>query len=251
MSIKSYIRRLQKEEKALWLTDTLRRGFMAYKNAKDYLNLRSNAFELTNPTPTVEERVSVAMDGLNGAIRPIQKREEILGLGNLVEELEPKYIIEIGTAKGGSLFVICRSAPDDATIISIDLPFGRNGGGYPKWKEKYYSKFAKPGQKLHLLRGNSQSEAAFEEVKRILNGNKVDFMFVDGDHSYNGVKADYLKYKELLSDKGAICFHDILENRFDPTIDVARFWNELEGEKSEIVEDYEQGNAGIGVIKMS
>lgn len=36
-----------------------------------------------------------------------------------------------------------------------------------------------------------------------------DLIFIDGDHSYEGVKNDYYIYNPLLSDNGVLAFHDI------------------------------------------
>jgi predicted O-methyltransferase YrrM len=47
-----------------------------------------------------------------------------------------------------------------------------------------------------------------EEVKRILGGEKADFLFIDGDYTYEGVKRD-LMYSPLVREGGIIAFHDI------------------------------------------
>jgi len=67
-------------------------------------------------------------------IRPAQIYEEILGLAEVVADLRPRRILEIGTAGGGTLFMWCWLASDDATVINIDLPESPYGGGYPTWR---------------------------------------------------------------------------------------------------------------------
>jgi hypothetical protein len=37
---------------------------------------------------------------------------------------------------------------------------------------------------------------------------KIDVLFIDGDHSYEGVKSDFELYSTILSDKGIIMLHD-------------------------------------------
>jgi len=37
---------------------------------------------------------------------------------------------------------------------------------------------------------------------------KIDFLYIDGDHSYEGVKLDFDLYSTLLSDRGIIAIHD-------------------------------------------
>jgi hypothetical protein len=37
---------------------------------------------------------------------------------------------------------------------------------------------------------------------------QIDFLFIDGDHSYEGVKTDFELYSKLLSNRGIIAIHD-------------------------------------------
>jgi hypothetical protein len=41
---------------------------------------------------------------------------------------------------------------------------------------------------------------------------KIDVLFIDGDHSYEGVKLDFELYSKLLNDKGVIFIHDTDES---------------------------------------
>lgn len=190
------------------------------------------------------------MDAGDGFLRPIQNRHEITELTRLVQSRAPQSVLEIGTAKGGSLFLFCQGAAENATVVSVDLPYGRNGGGYPAWKIPVYEQFAKPGQKVHLLRTNSHSEATREEVRKLAPGG-FDLIMIDADHSYEGVKIDFELYSPLLAPGGLVVMHDILHNRFDPEIEVGRYWDEIKPlyDVQEIVGDYSQGNLGIGVVK--
>jgi hypothetical protein len=51
-------------------------------------------------------------------IRPIQIREEIKNLLSILEKVKPKVILEIGTARGGTLFLFSNIADEKATLIS-------------------------------------------------------------------------------------------------------------------------------------
>lgn len=46
----------------------------------------------------------------------------------------------------------------------------------------------------------------------VLQDIKIDFLFIDGDHTYEGVKKDFDLYSKLLSDNGIIVIHDTDEN---------------------------------------
>jgi predicted O-methyltransferase YrrM len=49
---------------------------------------------------------------------------------------------------------------------------------------------------------------------------KIDFLFIDGDHSYEGVKKDFELYSTLLSDKGIIVIHDT-DSNYEETLIVS------------------------------
>jgi hypothetical protein len=57
-----------------------------------------------------------------------QKKAEIVSLLRFLEQSPPKRIAEIGTATGGTLFMLTQVAAPDATIVSVDLPGGKLGG---------------------------------------------------------------------------------------------------------------------------
>jgi hypothetical protein len=49
---------------------------------------------------------------------------------------------------------------------------------------------------------------------------KIDFLFIDGDHSYEGVKLDFNLYSTILSDNGIIMIHDT-DEKYEETLIVS------------------------------
>lgn len=222
------------------------------KNLRDHLykNEVTAALRNQNFGSDPEDWVDFTMSTGKGFLRPMQNPKEIKRLIERVQELKPRTVLEVGTARGGTLFLFCQSAAEDAELVSLDLPYGRNGGGYPKWKEAVYRQFARRGQQLTLLRANSHLEDSRIRVERAIGGKKFDLIMIDADHSYEGVKRDFELYSPLVSERGLVVLHDVLPNRFDPEIDVNRFWKEVSAvyQCEEIVDDYQQGCLGIGVV---
>ncbi len=200
----------------------------------------------------LNDLVDFCFYGVGDLIMPLQIPEEILGLLRILNERKPRVVIEIGTAMGGTLFLFCRVADKDATIISIDLPGGMFGGGYYWWRIPLYKRFTLPKQKLHLLRADSHSEETLDKVMNILGGKKADFLFIDGDHSYDGVRMDFEMFSPLVKEGGIIAFHDIVVHPAETGCKVSEFWDEIKKSKcaySEIVGDWNQGMDGIGLLQ--
>ena|SRR5579864_726354 len=196
---------------------------------------------------TIESTVDYCVD------RPIlmaQVRSEIVALGKILQAHAPERCLEIGTNYGGTLLLLCNLSSPSARIISVDLPLGRFGGGYPRRKIPLFRKFPKPGQQLHLLRGDSHLQATKERVSGILDGESLDYLFLDGDHTYAGVRQDFEMYAPLVRSGGIIALHDIAVHERDKDCQVDRFWNEIKTQYryQEIVENPKQGWAGIGVL---
>lgn len=189
--------------------------------------------------------------GFFKTIEPRQNPEEIESLYKAVLELSPRRILEIGTARGGSLYLWVQAASEDATIVSIDLPGGKFGGAYPACRIPFYQSFARSGQTLRLLRQDSHQAETQAEVSKIFCDKPIDFAFIDGDHTYEGVKADFQDYGHLIRPGGLIGFHDILPRPDLPEIQVNRFWKELRDKydcEELIGSEWSGRKIGIGLI---
>ena len=186
----------------------------------------------------------------NGFFRAAQVPGELATLGEILAERRPERAIEIGTAWGGTLFFLTHLASAHATILSVDLPGGMFGGGYSAWRRWFYRRFARRNQRLYLLQGDSHSDGTLERVKAVLAGQPLDYLFIDGDHRYEGVKKDFELYAPLVRRGGIIAFHDIAEHPLAIGCEVSRLWNQVKSQYhyAEIVENPTQGWAGIGVL---
>jgi predicted O-methyltransferase YrrM len=186
--------------------------------------------------------------------RPVlmgQVRSEILQLGKIVRELAPRHSLELGTNYGGTLLLLCRISPPGAKIISVDLPNGPFGGGYPKRKIPLFRRFPRRGSQLHLLRGDSHAAETRERVLKILEGARLDYLFVDADHTYDGVWRDFEMYAPLVRPGGIVVFHDIVTHRAGTDCQVERFWNEVKKQYRhlEIVEPCNNGSVPVAITR--
>lgn len=72
-----------------------------------------------------------------------------------------------------------------------------------KLKETY-----KNNSTINLIQGNSYFDDTEEKFKHAIGGDKLDLLFIDGDHTLDGVKNDYLRYSKFVRDGGYIIFDD-------------------------------------------
>ena len=177
----------------------------------------------------------------------IQNHSEILDSCKFFQSLNIKSFIEIGTNQGGT-FAIWSKLSEDGLRISVDLPGGDFGTNFDLEKRDSYLKSL--GSNVHMLHGSSHDKSMLESVQNILNGEKVDFLFIDGDHTFLGVKLDYMMYKDLVKSGGWIAFHDIKDTWFHQSVNcrVDQLWSELEGNKIEFIKP-STGFGGIGFIQ--
>ena len=184
----------------------------------------------------------------NPLIRPLQVPSELNRFAEIVGSICPKKVLEIGTFQGGTLCILARLSAPRATIISVDLPGGEFGGGHSKLRSLLYHTFGKSFQSMHLIRGDSHSEEVAARVRDMTQS--LDVLFIDGDHTYEGVKRDFRSYSPLVRTGGIVAFHDIAEHPKETGCDVPRFWNEVKTSyrHEEIIENREQGWAGIGIL---
>ena len=201
---------------------------------------------------TPEEIVRAASDysgrGFYEHIKPMQDDRELLDMVRVIDRRQPRVIIEIGTRSGGTLFAWVRASRAADLVISIDLPDGRFGGGYDERRSRLYAAFAadRPGTRIVMIRADSHAPTTRDAARQILAGRAVDFLFIDGDHTYAGVCSDVEHYGAMVAPGGMIALHDIRTTGRER--EVSTFWEEYKRahECEEIA--YRPAHLGIGII---
>ena len=182
-----------------------------------------------------------------------QNRSEVLAMMEVVRALRPRRACEIGSAEGGTLFLLTRMCDSAAHVISVDWE-------YTTARRHCFPRFARPQQVLSLVEGDSHDPATLERVRMLLDGEALDFLFIDGDDSYAGVKQDFELFSPLVRSGGAIAFHDIVPDArrrrgartLRDSAGVPQFWRELRArypQWREFIQDPDQDGRGIGMIR--
>lgn len=170
--------------------------------------------------------------------RAAQKPGELAVLLDMLAQVKPRVITEIGCDAGGTLWAWSQ-LPGPPRVIGVDLPGGA------------YSAAAFPETHgAELIIGNSHHKGTFARLQAALGGDLADMLFIDADHTYAGVASDYHGYRPLVRPGGLIVFHDIVPHPHIPSVGVRDLWTEITEHwpSTEIITDREEPWGGIGIL---
>lgn len=138
---------------------------------------------------TIEEILEKTED-----IRKLSTEGEQLAFYNYANQVpENGIIVDIGTSSGGSAFIFALASKPSVKVYTID----------PNKSDAFIDKLDSLGLKNKLIFINKMSKDASEDIDK-----EIDLLFVDGVHSYHGVKNDYLSFEEKIKIGGIVMFHD-------------------------------------------
>lgn len=126
--------------------------------------------------------------------RASQDKFELERLLVLLDEINPQRIVEIGVHRGGFVETMRRAFPT-ATVVGIDIDYS-------------HLEFTD----FYALSGDSHLPSMREAVSDLLKNKPIDFLFIDGDHTADGVMADFDIFSPLVRSGGLIAFHDIMRS---------------------------------------
>ena len=127
--------------------------------------------------------------------------------------------VEVGAYAGGSSCLMLQRP--NTTIVSIDL-------GEPISKGEVLENviiYKNNNNYYKYIQGNSQVVETKNKVIEVLHNsrvlgytNKIHVLFLDGDHSFNGVMADFVMYSDLVNVGGYIIFDDYNDSVYSPEV---------------------------------
>jgi len=98
----------------------------------------------------------------------------------------------------------------DGRTILIDADLPQAGWGSPQWRDEgSFFRRAFPDVEVHFI---TSAEAARTVAANLV----IDYLHIDGDHSYDGCLRDFELYRPRLSSHGLITLHDTELHRRDP-----------------------------------
>jgi predicted O-methyltransferase YrrM len=142
---------------------------------------------------------------LNHGVASLQFDEAAL-LYRLARDAESGPFAEIGRFKGGSTIVFATALPAGAELWSYDLHVAlRSDMPGAQLDDELTAALARYGLagKVHLVVADSRKVEPPAEP--------LELLFVDGDHSYAGAKADFERWSAFVRPGGHLLFHDAVD----------------------------------------
>jgi len=138
--------------------------------------------------------------------------KDYLALAAVIVHARPKRIFEIGTYKGLTSNFFLELNPD-CEVTSIAFVRSFINSFWRKYNNtdlgrKDVGAFVTDYNKNRFVQlyGDSHKLNAMDLKNRF---GKFDMIFIDGDHTREGVKEDTLLAKKIIGDNGIICWHDV------------------------------------------
>lgn len=157
---------------------------------------------------------------------------ELARLCEIMIEQQCTSYLEIGSRYGESINYVAHHVPGLKRMVSVDFPGGLWGD---KASQKPLSNVMdaiakKHGCKTHIMFGDSKASDVIQWVTEL---GPFDACYIDGDHTLEGVTADWLNYRPLVTKVMAFDDFATEENPYrnganeQSPFGVAHLWKEL------------------------
>lgn len=161
------------------------------------------------------------------------EQEDVRKLLLLAMPEKPKIVMEIGMFHGWS-------AKNWIDAFNPELFIGIDNCNKPEQAHEV------KGEQYHYLWGHDSHTAYTELRVADILYQQVDFLFIDGDHTIEGVTADFEIYSKYVRDGGIIAFHDILFLKQE--CNVKPLWEKLKKKYYYVEMIGGPASTGMGVI---
>ena len=164
----------------------------------------------------------------------------------IVQSLNPKVFVELGTHSGNSYLAFCQAVKQfglETKCYAVDTWQGDEHAGFYSeeiftslndYHQSHYSDFSR------LLR------MTFDEALPLFEENSIELLHIDGLHTYEAVKHDFEAWLPKLTQGGIVIFHDT--NVYKQGFGVWKFWSELKERYPNNLDFFH--SYGLGVVQI-
>ncbi len=189
----------------------------------------------------------------------INTQQFFLGFGLLhysfIRNTRPQNILCIGSRKGFVPAILALACKDNqyGHVDFVDAGFdetdvGKNWSGIGFWrKQDPNTHFGQIGVSTYITT-HVMTTVTFARKR---NHKKYEYIYIDGDHSYEGAKQDYTLFWPKLSKGGFFSFHDVMAHGDldGGKFGVWRLWKELTAKHQQAIIFPFPAESGLGMIQ--
>lgn len=157
----------------------------------------------------------------------------------LVNKVQPKVTVELGVDDGFSTF--CFGSCKVGHVYGIDSFEGDPCSG-PRDFNTYWNVLSKR-EELNLNENITIIKEYFDVVAKVWN-KPIDILHIDGNHSYESVKNDFMIWCKFMTDTGVILMHDTCVHESGFGVD--KFFEEIPFPKITFTHTH-----GLGVVSQN
>jgi hypothetical protein len=142
----------------------------------------------------------------------------------IIRELKPKVFVELGVHNGFSYFVGCQAIREcqlSTKSFAIDHWLGDSQAGF--FDDNVFPSVITLNQKYSEF--SNLLKMKFDEALDQFENSSIELLHIDGFHSYESVKKDFIGWLPKMSSNAIILLHDIHVRR--NTFGVYKFWGEI------------------------
>lgn len=167
------------------------------------------------------------MPGTFSGRRASQSEFELCSFTHYLREHEVTRYLEIGARHGDTFHHVMTSLPAGSSGVAVDLPGGLWGASTTEASlARVIEDLRSRGYLVEMIIGDSTAASVVEQVA---SRGTYDAILIDGDHSYSGVRSDFLNYQHM---SDIIAFHDIVgvdqaERVHNNPVEVPQLWSEI------------------------
>lgn len=180
---------------------------------------------------------------------PSQNETELGQFIDLLRRAGVRSYCEIGARHGDTFYEIMAALPRGSRGLAVDLPGALWGApGTERALDHACAVLRGLGYRAQSLYTDSQTKLAEDAIYA---SGPFDAVLIDGDHTYDGVRTDWMRYANLAP---IVAFHDIVgegqaERRSGKPVEVPRLWAEIKASGLTTTQFVAEGSTmGIGVV---
>lgn len=134
-----------------------------------------------------------------------EQTDGLLSMINDLGDTQDKTMVEIGSYMGDSTIIFAQKFKKVITIDPFinnydDVEYSTEFAALTLVYEKFLENISNYNNIIHIRK--KSDDAIFDII------DKVDFVYIDGHHTYEQVKKDIQNYRKLINDNGIIGGHD-------------------------------------------